>query len=95
MFTAARRSMEMEPPASSGGWYLPTVGWIVPAAKDMTRFPIAFQIVPLIGAVGPLIDGSSAADMDPGLFFIIWFMPESPRWVSVVVRCSSASNDIC
>lgn len=28
------------------------------------RFPIAFQIVPLVG-----------------LFFIIWFMPESPRWL--------------
>ena len=28
------------------------------------RFPIAFQIVPLIG-----------------LFCIIWFMPESPRWL--------------
>ena len=34
------------------------------AKHSLHRFPIAFQIVPLIG-----------------LFCVIWYMPESPRWL--------------
>ncbi|KAI8304554.1 Sugar transporter STL1 [Colletotrichum sp. SAR11_59] len=40
-----------------------------PTSSFIWRFPIAFQIVPLIA-----------------LFLMIWFMPESPRWLVKVGR---------
>nr|POE77826.1 sugar transporter stl1 [Quercus suber] len=54
------------------------------------RFPIAYQIVPLIGKYHELLPGSVNNSLASVLFIVIWFMPESPRWLVKVGRVEEA-----
>ncbi|KAK5723047.1 hypothetical protein LTR17_014008 [Elasticomyces elasticus] len=79
----------MVPPVSSSGKCLDN-GAESRVEADITRFPIAFQIVSLLGA---FIDAKNLFVLRSyvsGLLTVVWFMPESPRWLVKVGRDQEA-----